>query len=146
MLGLLPRDLRNLETARTSFNRLSGIEWQRIRDFLILHYIANERVGDPFWDHCRNMDVPPTLAEKISLFRESGSFIREEDELFLDDSWGQVMIGQGIMPESWSPLADNVPTEDIGPFLTSLSNAYRTKAGQLPTHAEFIGQMMGGTA
>ncbi len=146
LLGLLPRNLRNLETARTSFNRLSDIEWRRVRDFLVLHYVANERVGDPFWDHCRNMDIPSTLTEKISLFREAGLFVREEDELFLDDSWGQVMIGQGIMPESWSPLADNVPTEDIGPFLTSLSNAYRTKAGQLPTHAEFIGQMMGVTA
>ncbi len=145
LLSVLPRDLRNLETARASFNRLSGIEWQRIRDFLILHYIANERAGDPFWDHCRNMDVPPTLAEKISLFRESGSFIREEDELFLDDSWGQVMIGQGIVPASWSPLADNVPAEDIGPFLKSLSDAYRTKAQQLPTHSDFVSQILGST-
>jgi tryptophan 7-halogenase len=143
LLSLLPRDPGNLATARASFNRLSEIEWQRIRDFLLLHYVANERVGDPFWDHCRNMEVPPTLAEKIELFREAGLFVREEDELFLDDSWGQVMIGQGIVPESWSPLADNVPAEDVGPFLTSLSNAYRTKAQQLPTHSEFIGRMIG---
>ena len=58
--------------------------------------------------------------------------MREEDELFLDDSWGQVMIGQGIMPQSWSPLADNVPGEDIGPFLESLARSYRVKAGTLP--------------
>ena len=43
------------------------------------------------------MTLPDTLAEKIALFRDSGLVIREEDELFLDDSWGQVMIGQGIM-------------------------------------------------
>lgn len=143
LLGLLPRDLRNLETARASFNRLSNIEWQRVRDFLILHYVANERVGDPFWDHCRNMDIPPTLAEKIALFREAGLFVREEDELFLDDSWGQVMIGQGIVPENWSPLADNVPAEDVGPFLKSLSNAYRTQAQHLPTHTDFVSHMVG---
>lgn len=146
LLGLLPRDLRDLETARTSFNRLSIIEWQRIRDFLVLHYVANERVGDPFWDHCRNMEIPQTLAEKVALFREAGLFVREEDELFLDDSWGQVMIGQGIVPKSWSPLADNVPAEDIGPFLTSLSKAYRTKAGNLPTHTDFVTQMVGASA
>jgi tryptophan 7-halogenase len=142
LLSLLPRDLRNFETARASFNRLSDIEWQRIRDFLVLHYVANDRTGEPFWDHCRNMDVPPTLAEKIELFREAGLFVREEDELFLDDSWGQVLIGQGIMPETWSPLADNVPGEDVGPFMQSLAASYRTKARQLPSHAAFISQMV----
>ncbi len=143
LLNLLPRDLQNLDTARASFNRLSEIEWQRVRDFLVLHYVANERVGDPFWDHCRAMEIPPTLAEKIALFEEAGMFMREEDELFLDDSWGQVMIGQGIMPTGWSPLADNVPGEDVGPFLESLATAYRTKAAHLPTHADFITQTVG---
>jgi tryptophan 7-halogenase len=143
LLNMLPRDLQNLDAARSSFNRLSEIEWQRIRDFLILHYVANDRVGDPFWDHCRTMDIPPTLAEKIALFREAGAFVREEDELFLDESWGQVMIGQGILPQGWSPLADNVPAEDVGPFLESLASAYQTKARQLPTHAAFIAHMLG---
>jgi tryptophan 7-halogenase len=146
LLNLLPRDLQNLDTARSSFNRLSEIEWQRVRDFLVLHYVANDRVGDPFWDHCRNMEIPPTLAEKIDLFREAGLFMREEDELFLDDSWGQVMIGQGVMPQGWSPLADNVPSEDVGPFLESLATAYRTNAKHLPTHADFVAQMAGVSA
>lgn len=141
LLNLLPRDLQNIDTARASFNRLSEIEWQRIRDFLVLHYVANDRQGDAFWDHCRSIEIPPTLAEKIALFREAGLFIREEDELFLDDSWGQVMIGQGILPQGWSPLADNVPSEDIGPFLESLAAAHRTKAQHLPTHADFVAQM-----
>lgn len=143
LLALLPRDFRDMANARASFNRLSDIEWQRIRDFLVLHYVANERVGDPFWDHCRNMDIPQTLAEKFELFREAGLFIREEDELFLDDSWGQVMIGQGVTPTGWSPLADNVPGADVGPFLESLSASYRTKAQHLPTHGDFISRLVG---
>lgn len=141
LLNLMPRDLQNFDTARTSFNRLSEIEWQRIRDFLILHYTANDRKGDAFWDHCRSIELPPTLAQKIALFQEAGLFVREEDELFLDDSWGQVMIGQGILPQGWSPLADNVPGEDLGPFLDGLANAYRTKAQHLPSHTEFVAQM-----
>jgi tryptophan 7-halogenase len=145
LLNLLPRDFGNFDAARASFNRLSNIEWERIRDFLVLHYVSNDRVGDPFWDHCRSIDVPPTLAEKIVLFREAGLFMREEDELFLDDSWGQVMIGQGIIPKGWSPLADNVPSEDVGPFLDSLANACRTKAQHLPTHGDFVAQMTGQT-
>jgi tryptophan halogenase len=141
LLELLPGDMANLAPARDTFNRLSTTEWQRVRDFIVLHYVANERHGEPFWDHCRAIEVPDTLAEKLALFRQAGQFVREEDELFLDDSWGQVMIGQGITPAAWSPLADNVPAEDIGPFLESLAKIYRTAAAALPEHRVTVGQM-----
>jgi tryptophan halogenase len=143
LLTLLSGDLSNVATARDTFNRLSVIEWQRIRDFIVLHYVANDRTGEPFWDHCRAIELPATLAEKIALFREAGAFVREEDELFLDDSWGQVMLGQGIMPQSWSPLADNVPGKDVGPFLDTLAKSYRTKAETLPSHRDFVTAMTG---
>ncbi len=142
LLNLLPNDPERVATGRDTFNRLTNIEWTRIRDFLLLHYVANERVGDPFWDHCRAIELPDTLAEKIDLFRDAGLFIREQDELFLDDSWGQVMIGQGIEPASWSPLADNVPADDLGPFLGSTASGYRAKAETFPTHRDFIAQMI----
>lgn len=143
LLTLLSGDLSSVGTARDTFNRLSVIEWQRIRDFILLHYVANDRTGEPFWDHCRAIELPATLAEKIALFREAGAFVREEDELFLDDSWGQVMIGQGIMPHSWSPLADNVPGQDVGPFLDTLAKSYRVKAETLPSHRDFVRSLTG---
>jgi tryptophan halogenase len=144
LLNLLPRDLGRTAPARTYFNRLSDSEWARVRDFITLHYFANGREGE-FWQLCRTMELPDTLAEKIELFRDAGLVIREEEELFLDDSWGQVMIGQGIMPEGWSPLADNVPGEDIGPFLDSVAKSYRIRAESLPTHRQFVASMVGNT-
>jgi tryptophan halogenase len=146
LLNVLPGDLATTDQARETFNRLTRTEWARVRDFIVLHYFANARDGDPFWDECRRMEIPDTLAEKIALFREAGLFMREEDELFLDDSWSQVMMGQGIVPQSWSPLADNVPGEDIAPFLESLANSYRVKAGTLPMHRQFVAAMVGDAA
>ncbi|MDB5680874.1 MAG: tryptophan halogenase, partial [Sphingomonas bacterium] len=143
LLNVLAGDLADTKAARDTFNRLSTIEWERIRDFIVLHYVANDRVGEPFWDHCRAIELPATLAEKIALFGDSGTFIREEDELFLDDSWGQVMIGQGITPRTWSPLADNVPAQDIGPFLDAVAKAARIKADALPEHHDFVAAMTG---
>jgi len=142
LLNVLPGDPAKLDQARDTFNRLSDSEWARVRDFIVLHYAANNRVGEPFWDRCRAAELPPTLTEKIELFRDAGLFVREEDELFLDDSWGQVMIGQGIMPAGWSPLADNVPSEDIGPFLDTLASSYRSKAASFPSHAQFVAAMI----
>jgi tryptophan halogenase len=141
LLNVLPGDLARTASARDYFNRLSTIEWARIRDFIALHYYANRREG-AFWDLCRNMPLPDTLAEKIALFRDAGLVIREEEELFLDDSWGQVMIGQGIIPDGWSPLADNVPGDDIGPFLDSVAKSYQLKAATLPPHRQFVEAMV----
>lgn len=142
LLNLLPGDVARLSSARDTFNRLSNAEWTRVRDFIVLHYFANRREG-PFWDHCRAMELPATLAEKIELFRDAGLVIREADELFLDESWGQVMIGHGILPDGWSPLADNVPGEDIGPFVDSLAQSYRIRAASLPTHRQFVASLVG---
>jgi len=142
LLNVLPGDPADCDGARANFNRLSAIEWARVRDFIVLHYFANDRDGE-FWEACRNMGPPDTLLGKIELFREAGLFMREEDELFLDDSWGQVMIGQGIMPHSWSPLADNVPGEDLGPFLETLAKSYQMRAEALPRHRDFVASMVG---
>ena len=90
------------------------------------------------------MAPPDTLLGKIELFREAGLFMREEDELFLDENWGQVMLGHGIVPGSWSPLADNVPGEDIGPFLETLAKSYQMRAQALPGHRQFVASMMAG--
>ena len=142
LLEVLPGDVTDLSAGRDTFNRLSAIEWQRVRDFIILHYVANERHGEPFWDLCREIEVPESLAAKLDLFRATGQFIREEDELFLDDSWGQVMLGQGILPAAWSPLADNVAAEDLGPFLDSLARIYHVAAAALPAHGATIGHLL----
>ncbi len=56
--------------ARDKFNRMTATEWEQIRDFIVLHYKANRRMGEPFWDQVRNMQIPDTLAEKIALFEE----------------------------------------------------------------------------
>jgi tryptophan halogenase len=142
LLNVLGGDRSKIETARDTFNRLSESEWARIRDFILLHYVANGREGEPFWDHCRRIALPRTLKDKIDMFRESGLVMREEDELFLDDSWGQVMLGQGIDPVSWSPLADNVSGDDLGPYLQTIASSYRAKAETLPTHRQFVAAMV----
>lgn len=128
--------------ARDQFNRLSVFEWESIRDFLVLHYRANARAGDAFWDACRAMPIPDTLAERIALFEDTGRVHREHDELFTEEAWVQVMIGQGVMPRAWHPLADLLPGEDIAAFLATLRDGYRRKSAGLPTHDAYLGRMM----
>ncbi|MBT8143441.1 MAG: tryptophan 7-halogenase, partial [Gammaproteobacteria bacterium] len=86
------------------YNELTLFEYERIRDFLVLHYVANERT-EAFWAGCRNIDLPPSLAEKIDAFGDCGRIRRVADELFTEVGWLQVMVGQGIEPRTVHPLA-----------------------------------------
>ncbi len=120
------------------FNRQADFEFARIRDFLILHYKANQRIGEPLWDHCRNMAVPETLNAKIDLFRSTAYIHREHEELFTDVAWFQVMVGQGIEPVAWNRLADALPPQSLSEFLESTENSCATEAREMPLHIDFL--------
>lgn len=131
---------------RDAYNRLSVFEIERIRDFVILHYVANGRHGEPFWDSLRAMEIPETLAKRIAMFRASGRVVREHEELFDVPGWVQVMVGQGIMPERWHPLADQLDRTTLSAFLETVSEAYRKDVARMPLHADYLEHVCGKAA
>jgi tryptophan halogenase len=88
------------------------------------------------------MPIPDTLAEKIALFEEAAIIVRDDNELFTEEGWGQVMIGQGLEPRSLSPLTEAIPREELADYLAKLAHSYRGAAAALPTHAEFVESML----
>jgi len=120
------------------YNRQTRFEFERIRDFLILHYQANGRVGEPFWEERLAMDLPDSLADRIALFQATGRILREADELFTEQSWLQLFIGQAIVPNAWHPMADGLSSSELTAFLGQQRKAVRRSAAQLPDHARFL--------
>lgn len=119
------------------YNRQVQFEFERSRDFLVLHYMANER-SEPFWQRCREMSIPDTLRAKIELFRENGRCFRESDELFMIPSWVQVMVGQGIVPERYHPMVDLQSPEEIQRMVEGVRHVLARSAEVMPDHAEYI--------
>jgi tryptophan 7-halogenase len=137
LLALFPdRSFANHE--RDEYNRLTNIQWENIRDFLILHYKANARVGLPFWERCADMPIPETLQRKIDLFAGTGRLFRYQDELFTDANWSAVLLGQGIIPEKHDPLADALDVQQVGQMLGHMTQLFHHAAGAMPAHAAFI--------
>ncbi len=136
-MAMLPRRTVAPSTV-DAFNREILQQWSSVRDFLILHYWANGRVGEEFWDACRTMALPSSLDEKIRQFRATGNFIRQNDELFTEVGWSQVFLGQGIKPGSWHPLADEMPQTALGDLLGRISAQHRHLAQAMPAHDDFI--------
>jgi tryptophan halogenase len=128
----------DVEERRREFNRASQAEYEYIRDFIILHYYANNRVGEPFWDACRNMSIPDSLAHKIELFRETAGIFCASEDLFQLSSWLQVLWGQGVRPRGTHPFVEAVAPQDRAGYLRDLRVLFAQAAEKLPGHAEFI--------
>jgi tryptophan halogenase len=120
------------------FNDQQITDMLQIRDFLILHYKATERSDSDFWRYCRNMPIPDTLEQKIELFRETGLVFRKNDELFVENSWVQVMMGQGIWPQSHHPIAEKLTDAELTKFLAMIRDTVKRTVASLPEHEAYV--------
>ncbi|UAA37700.1 tryptophan 7-halogenase [Paraneptunicella aestuarii] len=120
------------------FNQQTDFELQNIRDFIILHYHVTERTDSPFWRFCKNMDIPDSLKHRIQLFKETGRVFKVPNELFGENSWVQVMMGQGLTPNQYHPIVDMMSDEELQQFLSQIEQRAKQMVGQLPNHQEFV--------
>ncbi len=126
------------EVDRAEYNRLMSLEYEWVRDFIILHYKATERTDTPFWNHVRTMDIPASLQHRIDLFKTHGRVFREGNELFMKPSWLQVMHGQRLRPQGYHPLTDLIPEEEIAQYLDGIDKVIQACVDVMPDHAAFI--------
>jgi len=122
------------------YNKILGAEYERVRDFLVLHYSTTERNEGDLWGYCRNVTKPDSLMERIDLFRSHGRILREDFELFPTQSWLYVMVGQNIMPESDDPLVSLLDPQIVHDNLTDIRDVVHRCAQSMPTHEDFIKQ------
>ena len=123
------------------YNKQSQVEFEQIRDFLILHYHVNERTDSHFWHDMRNMSIPASLIDKISLFAENGRLFREQNDLFLESSWLQVMMGQGITANDYHPMANNMPEAQLMEMLRKIENIKGEAVTKIPSHDVFLNKL-----
>jgi len=122
------------------YNRQSRNEYERIRDFIILHYHLNQRDDAPFWQQCREMAIPDTLQRKIDLYRQRGRIVREGNELFSEVGWLQVMHGQGLRAQGHHPLASLLPEAEVAEYLANVSGVIGQCLQVMPGHADYIAE------
>lgn len=122
----------------SEFNRQMDDEIENIRDFIILHYHVTNRDDTKFWRHCRKMSIPESLQHRIDLFKETGRVFRADSDLFAENSWIQVMLGQGLMPEQYHPIVDQMSDSELRQFLQGAEASVVKQVGRLPEHQAFI--------
>jgi tryptophan halogenase len=122
------------------YNKHSQSEIEYIRDFIILHYKVTNRQDTPFWRHCKDLDIPESLADRIRLFRETGRVFRVREDLFQENSWIQVMLGQGIMPEQFHQITNVMSDDELTRFMTGIRSRVQSTVSKLPGHQAYVDQ------
>ena len=124
------------------FNRAMALEYDRVRDFLVLHYCATQRDDTPFWRHMRSMELPPSLTEKIAAFRDRGVVASYREGMFLPASWLAVYYGQRVRPGRVNPLISNGSVAEARARVSAVAAACRRAAAAMPAHDAHIARIL----
>lgn len=124
------------------YNRIIGEELEQVRDFLIFHYHANGRVGEPLWDRMRTMAVPDSLVEKMDLFRTRGFAIFPNQTLFQEPNWIAVMLGQGLDPQGFDPLTEGADLAEVRKGFETTQAIIARTAAAAPTHEAYLNRLL----
>ncbi|UTF59348.1 tryptophan halogenase family protein [Gilvimarinus sp. DA14] len=126
------------ERLQREFNRRLYQDYCEIRDFLVLHYCTTERSDTPFWRACQQMEMPDSLADKLSLFREQGNLLPGVEDFFQPSSWQMVLTGMGVMPAHYNRTVDALDYSALARSLAAGKEAIGKAAAMQPSHDEFI--------
>jgi tryptophan halogenase len=126
------------QPAVDEYNARLDEELQHVRDFVVMHYWLSDRRDSPYWRDVAQMEIPQTLRHRIELFRETGNVFHVPGELFGENSWVQVMMGQGVVPRHYHPTADAMAQADLKRFLDDIRANVIGTARQMPAHMDYL--------
>lgn len=122
------------------YNSRTRLEYEQVRDFLVLHYYVTQRNDSPFWDYCRTMDIPKSLKDRIAIYKENARVYRHDNEVFGEASWFAVMHGQGLKSKSFHPLASIMADNMLHERMDSIHATWKKCLESMPSHQNFIDQ------
>jgi tryptophan halogenase len=139
ILTMFPRTHFN-ERLIKRYNDEMHMEYENVKDLLIAHYKITEREDTPFWQYVKNMPIPDSLDERLESFRTRGEIIARATEFFKETSWFSVLVGQGLIPEAYHPVADAISDDDLRMRLARIRTGLQNRVDMMPKHADFIRQ------
>ncbi|WP_294318150.1 tryptophan halogenase family protein [uncultured Sphingomonas sp.] len=120
------------------YNRRMALHYERVRDFLLLHYVATQRDDSPMWRHFRALALPDSLQHKIDLWRTRGYIVPYQFGLFLPPSWVAVMVGQGLVPDAHDPRVAGIDAGALAKRAAALRAEVADAVRATPDHADYI--------
>jgi tryptophan halogenase len=139
LLAMFPKDRLN-DRVIARYNAEMSREYDDVKDFLIAHYKLTEREDTPFWQYVKHMDIPESLQERLDIFSDRGEVMVPQHELFKETSWFAVLVGQGLEPRSYHPVADSISEDELRLRLTQIRTGIQNRLARTPDHKAFLRQ------
>ncbi|QNQ12104.1 tryptophan 7-halogenase [Sphingomonas alpina] len=138
------RDVMDIHASR--FNTLFRYRWDRIVEFLKLHYVLSER-DEPYWrDHRDPASIPPRLAEQLRLWRDqppSRADLPAAEEIFPAASYQYVLYGMGF-PAPLAGAIRGAPGDGVTQQLGQVEQRARVLVSSLPTNRAYLDALRAG--
>lgn len=132
------------ENTIASTNSLNQQEYERIRDFIVLHYKASAREDSAFWRDVRAMDIPTTLQNKMSAYLKDATFIDYGQESFKDASWQTMYNGFNLYPQIPPSNVADLDVQQLMLVAEKMRAAIQAGVAHAPSHAEFLSTLADG--
>jgi tryptophan 7-halogenase len=113
-------------------------EFERVRDFIVLHYCATQRTDTEYWRRCQQIALPDDLAERMDIYKRTGRIFQRRHELFVELSWFFIMHGMGLVPQSYDPLVDAADWEQVKQVMAGMRRRVAAEVAACPTHDSFF--------
>lgn len=120
------------------FNQEIATEYDVIKDFLIAHYKVTEREDTPFWKYVKHIPIPDSLEERLDVFKSRGEVLARQTELFKETNWFAILVGQGLMPDTYHPVADTITEEELRLRLTKIRSGVQNRVKGMPKHLDYL--------
>jgi tryptophan halogenase len=115
-----------------------GIRYESVRDFIVLHYKLTTRDDSEFWRYCANMAIPDALRHQIALFRETGRVAIIDRGGFAEPSFVAMMMGLGVVPRRYDPLAERVDLRAVHGHFAQLRDMIAQAVARMPEHGAYV--------
>jgi tryptophan halogenase len=140
LIRYFPRD-RITDSLRDNFNREMLFAYDDVKDFLIAHYKITTREDTPFWAYCKHMDIPDSLKARLESFEQDNRSLVKPEELFKEASWFAVLVGQGLTPKSYHPVADLMPEDEFRWRMDRVREGTAGLASAMPPHDDYVARV-----
>ena len=120
------------------YNRLMQLQYESVRDFIILHYKLTQRDDSEFWRYCCDMAIPDGLAHQIYTFRDTGRIIVTDPGGFAEPSWLSIYLGLGVLPKAYDPFVESIELDALRAHFARIRAVVAQTAQTMPDHAAYI--------
>jgi tryptophan halogenase len=132
LLSLFPAAIV-IGAERAEYNRITRSAFERLRDFQAALYTLAYQAKN----------APATLHQKLAVFRARGAIAPMEDETFNPNQWRALLIGLGLLPETWPPAIDSTTPDQMKDGFRRILAFVGAKVREQPTHDRYLAEIGG---